>query len=101
VVSRYGREDHGAIELKITNVGTDGADVTVLNAYTGNTRTKHLQPEHQFNNELESEQFGNWYDLIVTVAGDASFNYRLAGHVETGEDSISDPVMGGLVTLKS
>ena len=99
VVSRYGRQD-GVIDLKITNVGTSGTDVTVLNAYTGSSRTKHLQPGHQFENELELEQFGNWYDLIVTVAGDASFTYRLAGHVETGEDSISDPAMGGLVTLK-
>jgi len=35
--------------------------------------------------------------LIVTVAGDPTFNYRLAGHVETGPDSISDPA---LVVLK-
>jgi phospholipase C len=41
-----------------------------------------------------------WYDLIVTVAEDPSFNYRLAGHVETGRDSFSDPALGGLVTLK-
>lgn len=25
-----------------------------------------------------------WYDLIATVAQDPTFNYRLAGHVETG-----------------
>jgi hypothetical protein len=28
---------------------------------------------------------------------DAQFEHRLAGHLETGEDSISDPLMGGLV----
>ena len=39
-------------------------------------------------------------DLIVTIGGDPSFEYRLAGHVETGQDSFSDPVLGGLVTLK-
>jgi phospholipase C len=31
------------------------------------------------------------------VDGDSQFEYRFAGHVETGEDSISDPLMGGLV----
>jgi phospholipase C len=45
-------------------------------------------------------QFYGWYDLIITVAGDPNFNYRLAGHVETGADSISDPALGGLVNLK-
>ena len=39
--------------------------------------------------------------VVVTVTEDPSFQYRLAGHVETGRDSISDPAMGGLVTLKA
>ncbi|MEU8020393.1 phospholipase domain-containing protein [Micromonospora parva] len=38
-----------------------------------------------------------WYDLTVSVAGDAAFEYRYAGHVENGKDSISDPSLGGLV----
>jgi phospholipase C len=49
---------------------------------------------------LSLDQFFGWYDLIVTVAGDPSFAYRLAGHVETGRESFSDPALGGLVTLK-
>ena len=53
-----------------------------------------------FEGELSLDQFYGWYDLIVTVAGDPTFQYRLAGHVETGKDSFSDPALGGLVTLK-
>jgi len=34
---------------------------------------------------------------LLTVAGDAGFERRLAGHVEDGNDSASDPGMGGLV----
>jgi phospholipase C len=49
---------------------------------------------------LSLRQFYGWYDLIVAVAGDPTFNYRLAGHVETGKDSFSHPALGGLVTLK-
>jgi predicted nucleic acid-binding protein len=37
------------------------------------------------------------YDLVVTVANDPGFEYQIAGHVENGEDSISDPAMGGLI----
>ena len=40
---------------------------------------------------------GGWYDLTLTVDGDAQFAYHAAGHVENGDDSISDPLMGGLV----
>jgi phospholipase C len=35
-----------------------------------------------------------WYDLTITVDTDAGFQQRIAGHVETGEDSVSDPVIG-------
>jgi phospholipase C len=38
-----------------------------------------------------------WYDLLITVEGDPRFEYRYAGHLENGQDSISDPAMGGLV----
>jgi len=38
-----------------------------------------------------------WYDLAITVEGDTHFEYRVAGHLENGEDSSSDPLMGGLV----
>jgi phospholipase C len=32
-----------------------------------------------------------WYDLAVTAAGSATFLRRLAGRVETGRPSTSDP----------
>ena len=45
------------------------------------------------------EEFHGWYDLVVTVEEDPTFEYR-SGHIETGRESISDPAIGGLVTLK-
>jgi phospholipase C len=42
---------------------------------------------------------GGWYDLAVTVAGDADFLQRYAGRVETGRPSISDPEMGGAAVM--
>ncbi len=36
-----------------------------------------------------------WYDLTLTVDSDAAFERRLAGHVETGKDSMTDPAIGG------
>ncbi|AMN44985.1 phosphocholine-specific phospholipase C [Rhodoplanes sp. Z2-YC6860] len=37
---------------------------------------------------------GFWYDFIVTSDSDSDFERRLAGHVETGRASVSDPGMG-------
>jgi phospholipase C len=35
-----------------------------------------------------------WYDFSVECDADASFQQRLAGHVETGRHSVSDPALG-------
>ena len=97
VHSSYECEHRGSIALKITNVSATRAEVSVLDAYTGNVITRRLDPHETLADEWSLDKFHNWYDLIVTVAGDATFNYRLAGHVETGRDSFSDPALGGLV----
>lgn len=37
---------------------------------------------------------GFWYDFVVTCDSDSSFRRRLAGRVETGRHSVTDPGMG-------
>jgi phospholipase C len=93
-------DDDSSLELEITNLAAAQAAVTVLDAYTGNATTRNLQHNETLEYESEAEQYYGWYDLIITVAGDPTFKYRLAGHTETGKDSFSDPALGGLVTLK-
>jgi phospholipase C len=100
VVSKYGTHGLGSIAWAITNRANVQAEVSVLDAYTGKSASKFLQSHQSFTDELQLDRFGGWYDLIVKVSGDASFKYQLAGHVETGKDSISDPALGGLVALK-
>jgi phospholipase C len=39
------------------------------------------------------ESFG-WYDLTLQVETDASFQRQLAGHVETGKPTMTDPAIG-------
>jgi len=36
----------------------------------------------------------HWYDLTLTLADDPSFTQRLAGHLETGQASRTDPGIG-------
>jgi phospholipase C len=99
VRSSYRTDDGASIGWKITNLGKHAA-VNVLDAYTGESNTQSLHSHDDFEGELSLGRFHGWYDLIITVAGDSTFKYRLAGHVETGADSFTDPALGGLVTLK-
>jgi phospholipase C len=101
VFSSYGVANGGSIGWSITNLTANDADVIVLDAYTGTSSTAHLQGGQSTEGGLPLGAFYGWYDVIITVAEDPTFQYRLAGHVETGQDSFSDPAMGGLVTLKS
>jgi phospholipase C len=93
-------DDRGSLEWRITNLAGNHAEVNVLDAYTGDLSSWLLRPGETFEGEVSLHRFHGWYDLIVTIAGDPTFKYRLAGHVETGRDSFSDPALGGLVTLK-
>ena len=38
---------------------------------------------------------GRWYDFTVKVQGQAEYRRRLAGRLENGLPSISDPTMSG------
>jgi len=100
VVSSYSAQGPGSIAWRITNLAGSQTEVRVLDAYTGHSTTQTLQPNQTVADALLLGQFHGWYDLIVTVPGDPAFKYRLAGHVENGKDSVSDPALGGLVTLQ-
>lgn len=101
VHSEYGTDDEGSLGLSVRNAGSQKATVTVLDAYSGDKVTRVLAPGGHAEGEFSLELFRGWYDVVVTVAEDPSFERRLTGHVETGRDSISDPAMGGLVTLQA
>ena len=100
VVSRYDIGNRASLGWKIKNAGANNATVNVLDAYTGNSTTRLLHGHASLVDKAWLDQSHGWYDLIVTVAEDPTFEYRLAGHVETGKESFSDPALGGLVTLK-
>jgi len=99
--SEWRSDDNGSFSLSVRNDGSRNANVTLLDAYTGEKVHRVIPPDAHAEFERSLERFHGWYDVVVTVAEDPSFERRLAGHVETGRDSASDPAMGGLVTLKA
>jgi hypothetical protein len=86
--------DGGSIGWRISNAGTQRATVSVLDAYNGQVVTRQLLPGQSFEAMWSRQDYFGWYDLTVTVAEDPRFDYRLAGHIETGRDSSSDPALG-------
>ena len=42
----------------------------------------------------ETDDQGFWYDFAVTCDSDAAFYRRLAGRIETGRHTVSDPAFG-------
>jgi phospholipase C len=117
----YGKIGLGSLSLGIVSTSGGKASVNVLDAYTGSVTPAFFYgpgpnpfgaggsgsgagpfgPGQAFASDWSLTRFHGWYDLVVTVAEDPAFRYRLAGHVETGLDSWSDPAMGGLVQLKA
>ncbi|HEX4577437.1 MAG TPA: phospholipase C, phosphocholine-specific [Edaphobacter sp.] len=92
VTSHY-YDDRSNITLEIVNRGST-TQVSILDVYTGDKTTHTLKPGEEFTRHWSLEKFHNWYDLVVEVNSDSSFQRRFAGHVETGEDSVTDPAIG-------
>jgi phospholipase C len=90
-------ERHDEISLSITNTGRAKAKVLVRDGYTSRPVTLSLAPGKTSSRSWPLARTRGWYDLVVTVDGDADYRYRAAGHLENGQDSITDPAMGGLV----
>jgi phospholipase C len=92
----YLLEEFGSLGLKLTNLTGGRATVTVTDAYTGRKVPALFNRKGDgFAFDWTLQEFYGWYDLIVTVKEDPTFQYRLAGHIETGRDSFSDPALGG------
>jgi phospholipase C len=91
----------GGIVLTIRNDGSSAAQVHIFDAYTDKTQTRVVQPNGSatFVDTLH-KSFG-WYDVTVSVDSDASFRRQLAGHVETGRPSVTDPAIASASVVQT
>lgn len=83
-----------AVTLWGKNVGSESVNVSVMDAYSGATITAELQAGQSGERTYKLNPTHGWYDFVVTVESDATFRYQLAGHVETGKESRTDPAIG-------
>ncbi|MEO5685030.1 MAG: phospholipase domain-containing protein [Chitinophagaceae bacterium] len=83
------------MEIKLVNLHKPNYTLEIIdNAYCGAPRTVLAQGSHSIVLNL-LKSFG-WYDFTVRIKGNPSFQKRYAGHVETGKESFTDPLMGGV-----
>ena len=90
---RYDRDDGGLI-LIVANRGPTPRRVTITDAYSGRSMVRSIAAGGSVRDDRPLQASFGWYDLLVEVASDSAFSRRLAGHVETGADSVSDPAIG-------
>jgi phospholipase C len=86
--------DHPGITLDINNRGAAINSVRILDGYTNETIAHSLEAGETLTWHWPLRRSFGWYDLTIGVDSDPSFEQRLAGHVETGQDSMSDPAIG-------
>ena len=86
----------GQLLLRIGNASARRVTAVLRDHYHPQARQRvHLDPGAQRTLALDAAAHDHWYDIEVLVAEDAHFSCRLAGHIETGRPSRSDPAMAG------
>ena len=84
------------VTLTISNPGSNDASVQVLDQYSGRNTADRIDGHSSVSHRWSVAPTSGWYSLVVTSGEDAGFVYKLAGHVENGRDSMTDPAMGGV-----
>jgi phospholipase C len=83
----------GGLSLVVTNAGSAATVVTVTDRYTNASSHQTVAPGGSFRSDWALQTTGRWYDLAVTAGGDPRFLAQFAGHVETGADGVSYPLV--------
>jgi phospholipase C len=86
--------DDYELALLITNRASVPCQVIITNGYDRDSVTRGLRPGESFYKRWALKASFGWYDLAVKVDTDKNFLRRLAGHVENGQESASDPAFG-------
>jgi phospholipase C len=90
IASHYDADLHG-ITVQIVNTDVVDLTVTALNQYSGDTISQTLLPGGSMRKDFRLTSTANWYDVLVTVNTDPTFAWELAGHIENGKASLTDP----------
>jgi phospholipase C len=81
------------IKLEIRNLG-ETCQVSILDLYSNDEITHTLKTGEELTKHWNLKKSYGWYDFVIEVNTDTSFQQHITGHVETGEESMTDPAIG-------
>ena len=87
----------GSISLALKNHGSQALKISITDAYSKDTTTTSVQRDDTFTFSSGLHKSFGWYDFLIRAEASAAFVRHLAGHVETGRDSMTDPAMGAVM----
>jgi len=88
----------GNLLFTIVNNDTKALTVALIdNSYKTGNRSKTILPKTTTAVVMNLEKSFGWYDASIKVKGFEFFEQQFAGHVETGEVSKTDPLMGEVI----
>ena len=88
----------GNLVVTVTNLDTKAHVLSLLdNSYKTQSQNKAIAAGAQTSIVLNLAKNYNWYDFSINLKGYDAFEERFAGHVETGQITKTDPLMGGMV----
>jgi phospholipase C len=93
-------DDGPGITLEIVNRGTD-CQLSILDAYTKDQTSHHVETGEELTKHWNLKTSHGWYDFVIEVSTDSTFQRHIAGHIETGEDSWTDPAIGAVKTASA
>jgi phospholipase C len=88
------RGQRAGIVLELANTGNSALKVSIVDTYKNEQTARSLQGGDDTTVQWPLDDSYGWYDLTVKVDQDASFERRIAGHVESGKASMTDPLLG-------
>ncbi|MBS1949519.1 MAG: Phospholipase C [Cytophagales bacterium] len=97
IICQYEKNNNqftGTLELVINNTSDRIITIDLSdNSYQQAKQTKEIAPRSSAVMKSNLKSSSGWYDVSVKIPTDTTFEYRYAGHIETGNESISDPAM--------
>jgi phospholipase C len=88
----------GNLIVTVTNNDSKAHVLSLLdNSYKTQSQNKAIAAGTQVSMVLNLAKNYNWYDFSINLKGYDAFEERFAGHVETGQITKTDPLMGGIV----
>jgi phospholipase C len=82
-----------SITLTLSNGNPVPVIVLVTDAYSGNGIELSMTPGQTVSRSFALAATHGWYDLRVTLPATPTFGVQLAGHLENGSDSFTDPMI--------